>query len=1132
MSDVAEREEGNGTEELEELTDVDLVQDLRTTETKGSSMQALRKTLSIFSDMPFNPNVDGMDGTPEERQWAFAMQRQLQLEKDTITSAIDRWRGGMESLKKTGIDGAMAQGSVSALMWEWHEALVPKIKEEIRLANEAEHHPSYRSHEENERCIYGPFLQYISAEKLSAVAILTILASISTKARKAPPKLGNIVTDVGEAVHDESLAESIKHGSSKVWHGLSQADRQGKLQNLIRRRLPKDSLVKLVGKTTDTNQQCRNVGHIGEWSPLIKARVGAVLCTHLFAVAKIGITRWETSPDDPKASIRVIEAQPVFLHTCKFEKGKRLGVVRMCDAMHEMLNKAPVDGVIAKHLPMVVEPALWTGYREGGFFNYKVPVVRISAKDPQLRRYAKTAAENGDMKQVFAGLDILGRTPWNINRNVFDVMVEAWNTGEAVANLSPENPHFDFPPEPSPDEDRKIHLRWAREVKDLKNHKAGLHGQRSFQNLQLEVARAYLKETFYFPHNLDFRGRAYPIPPFLNHMGADNCRGLLQFGKGKELGFVGLTWLKVHLANVFGYDKASFEERKAFTENHISDVRESVMNPLKGNRWWLKAEDPWQCLAACFELKGALDAPNPEKFVSYLPIHQDGTCNGLQHYAALGGDILGAKQVNLEPGDRPSDIYTAVAEMVKVEVADEASKGNEAAQILDGKLTRKVVKQTVMTNVYGVTFTGAKAQVRNVLEDLIPDMPNTDKMNHDVTSRYVAKKIFKALSTIFNGAHDIQYWLGDCAARITDSLAPEQLVWLERRAAGELDQTKYKLKPTSSKMHEAEKTAFTTSVIWTSPLKMPVVQPYRTSPVRHIMTNLQKISISKISPTDPVSKRKQLQAFPPNFIHSLDATHMLLSALKCDELGLSFAAVHDSFWTHAADVDVMNQVIRDAFIRMHSEDIIGRLSAEFAARYKGHWYLASVNNNTPIARKIISFRRRMPQKDRTSATSNKTKFLELLREKKRFDLLASDDPKLRAEGEAMVTPGSMFLEMTNQNDLESVAEVEDVGLGQKRTSKRAAKLQTNEQIEVGDLDNATAVKNVVGDQAVFPGAESVSVDDMEDEPDEEALLEAAKEGKTKTKKKYPAKCRVWLPLTFPPVPKKVRNLVNVVEIQS
>lgn len=73
---------------------------------------------------------------------------------------------------------------------------------------------------------------------------------------------------------------------------------------------------------------------------------------------------------------------------------------------------------------------------------------------------------------------------------------------------------------------------------------------------------------------------------------------------------------------------------------------DSADRPLSGQRWWLKADDPWQCLAACFELTSALRSPNPEQYVSHLPIHQDGSCNGLQHYAAMGGDVLGAQKVS------------------------------------------------------------------------------------------------------------------------------------------------------------------------------------------------------------------------------------------------------------------------------------------------------------------------------------------------------------------------------------------------------------------------------------------------------------------------------------------------------
>lgn len=42
-----------------------------------------------------------------------------------------------------------------------------------------------------------------------------------------------------------------------------------------------------------------------------------------------------------------------------------------------------------------------------------------------------------------------------------------------------------------------------------------------------------------------------------------------------------------------------------------------------------------------------------EKYVCHLPVHMDGSCNGLQHYAALGRDTEGAKAVNLAPADAP-----------------------------------------------------------------------------------------------------------------------------------------------------------------------------------------------------------------------------------------------------------------------------------------------------------------------------------------------------------------------------------------------------------------------------------------------------------------------------------------------
>lgn len=53
---------------------------------------------------------------------------------------------------------------------------------------------------------------------------------------------------------------------------------------------------------------------------------------------------------------------------------------------------------------------------------------------------------------------------------------------------------------------------------------------------------------------------------------------------------------------------------------------------------------------------------------------------------------------------------------------------------------------------------------------------------------------------------------------------------------------------------------------------------------------------------------KQKNAFPPNFIHSLDSSHMMLTSLFCEREGITFVSVHDCFWTHPNSVDTMNKV--------------------------------------------------------------------------------------------------------------------------------------------------------------------------------------------------------------------------------
>ena len=1089
------------------------IPEVRPVEVRGLGLDALRRSLSLFSDREWSQG---------EQDRERNLLRQHTLERDTFTSALDRWREENLHQKKMGITASLKNSSIGSLMWEWHEALVPLIREEVEKANEAEA-KSPKTAADKERCFYGPFLQYLPPEKLSAVTILSCMTVLSTQALlDVGTKLGPLVMRIGEAIQDESIAEVIKLKQASMRTGPKQPDRLAKLRAFIKRRNPRSSYAKLLGLDQNVAQTSENL----QWSKPIKARVGTILLWHLIDLAKIDVV--STVPGSHEV---VKERQPVFYHTFQFGGGKRIGLLRFNRAMASKMSKEPVKSLLSKHLPMVVEPKPWTDFRDGGFLDHSVPVVRIRNMDLG-RRYAITASANGDMAHLFAGLDVLGKTPWQINRPVLEAMIEAWNTGQAIAKIPPEDPAPELPPEPPPSSDLRTRAKWLRQVKAIEDWKSGQRSNRCFQNFQLEIARSYIDETFYFPHNVDFRGRAYPMSPFFNHMGADNVRGLIRFAQGKKLGPAGLSWLKIHLANLYGYDKASFRERHDFTMEHLADIYDSANSPMHGKKWWLKAEDPWQCLGACIELKNALESPDPHEFVSHLPVHQDGTCNGLQHYAALGGDSLGAKQVNLEPGDRPSDIYTTVAEIVKAEVANDAAHGVGYGQILEGKVTRKVVKQTVMTNVYGVTFLGAKRQVRRQLEDMFAasPSPSPDSETIDAASLYIAKKIFKALSSMFNGAHDIQYWLGDCASRITQSLSPEQV---ETITLGKAESTKTSQfqRPPSVRKATSGPTAFKTPVIWTNPLRMPVVQPYRNTNTKYVPTNLQSISLQCPTSADPVSKRKQLQGFPPNFIHSLDASHMVLTALKSKEMGLTFASVHDSFWTHACDVDIMNRIIRDSFVRMHSEDIIGRLAAEFAIRYKGHMYLASIKERSTLGLKIRKWRQQVPAQQRSSG--NKLKLEELILEKRRQDLLSSSDAEKRAEGAAMVTPAQLYESTADKTEFVPESDLEGTGLGE-LPSARTTKLQANQQLEVGDLHNAEQLFEPRSDE---PSENSLTFSEPPyDEQPASPIAEGAdpvESGQTGTsssssspatgKKRSSERERIkfWLPMSFPPVPKKV-----------
>lgn len=1117
---------------------------LRAMEQKGLGLETLQKSLSIFDGASGIEYPHEHPGSQEEKDRIFQVLRQERLEEDAVDAALERWRVENEKMQKMGINSSLHTKPLEALMYKWYTDLEPLLAKELEEvkgalddARELALRPteSGRGHAATEaRVLYGPYIGSFTSQKLAAHTIMTILTMIGTgEARRGHTVTNMIFRLCSDLENWDSMQTLQKKAKDAERTRISDVRKKAladlsKTANRFASAVENSSKPSKSSKSANlTEQHHSDVLRQTEWPTTVKARVGAMLLEKLMEVAKIEIPNANQQPGEGPTLL-----QPAFAHVVDLSGGQRVGLVKANATLLEKMRKEPVRGTLGTRLPMVAEPKPWTGYKEGGFYRYPMPFMRTAGDDLQ-RAYGMAAANRGDLEQVFRGLDVLGKTPWRINREVFDVAVQVWNTGEAFAKIPAESPEVPLPPEPPADASKEERRKWRSEVKAVEDKLNGYHSNRCFQNFQLEVARAYRDEVFYYPHNIDFRGRAYPIPALLNHIGADMGRGLMKFGVGKELGIVGLSWLKIHVANVYGFDKASLKEREEWTMEHLDDIYDSAVNPLGGRQWWKKAEDPWQCLASCFELRAALDSPDPTRFVSHIPVHQDGTCNGLQHYAALGGDRSGAAQVNLEPGDRPADIYTGVKELVQASIAKDAAEGNVYGQFLVDRITRKVVKQTVMTNVYGVTFIGAIEQVQKQLVALYEDVELPDGVaSLKQCAVYIARKIFNALGTMFTGAQDIQYWLGEAANRICTAFTMEQIQKIED-VLDDVERVEPGYRKVGRKMchkggHKAaaikDASHFKSVVTWTTPLKLPVVQPYRAIQSQNVTTSLQNVAITSPNSWDPVSRRKQLQAFPPNFIHSLDATHMFLSAIMCHEQGLTFASVHDCFWTHASDVPTMNLVLRDAFVQMHSEDIIGRLAEEFKARYAGSLYLATVDAKSEVGKKIAEYRKlskkssKKVESKKVAKTGRNDTIDELLREKERQKLLKSDNPNERQQGLAMTTPGSIFESYADPAAFLPLDDITETVLGHVDEAA-ARKRDTSTTVSTAPVTDRDVDHTEQPQHANLKMAEAAN--DAATEAEHSEHDNPLPGGAPNTKKKQRVKkLKLWLPLTFPPVPKK------------
>ncbi|NXI58912.1 RPOM protein, partial [Chloroceryle aenea] len=592
---------------------------------------------------------------------------------------------------------------------------------------------------------------------------------------------------------------------------------------------------------------------------------------------------------NPRLEPRMI---PVLYHIYSFRSSWQVGLIKPHPIFSQLVSDAAETLLTfnSSAIPMLCPPVPWTSPHFGAFL----------LNDTRLMRFMDGAVQHQllleqcppvNLHPVLDALNQLGNCAWKINQPVLDIIISIFNDkGNEKLDIPP--PVSEAPkPSATPGNSSAWNKSQKHELLLCKKKASEMHSLRMDALYKLSIANYIRDKVFWFPHNMDFRGRTYPCPPYFNHLGNDVTRAILLFAEGRPLGPKGLDWLKIHLVNLTGLKKNSaLQERLDYANEIMEDILDSADQPLTGRKWWMNTDEPWQALACCMEIAKASRSPDPAAYISHFPVHQDGSCNGLQHYAALGRDLIGAISVNLMPCNVPQDVYSVVAQQVEEFRKKDAEKGVKIAQVLEGFVSRKVVKQTVMTVVYGVTRYGGRLQMEKRLKE-IDEFPEEYLWE---ASHYLVKQVFNGIKEMFSATRDIQHWLTESAKLIAQS-----------------GQT----------------------VEWVTPLGLPIVQPYYRSRSTVLNCGMQHLSVKSFSGNQKPDTMKQKNAFPPNFIHSLDSTHMMLTALHCLRQGLTFVSVHDCYWTHALTVDVMNQICRQQFVALHSEKILQDLSKFMLEKY-------------------------------------------------------------------------------------------------------------------------------------------------------------------------------------------------------
>lgn len=620
-------------------------------------------------------------------------------------------------------------------------------------------------------------------------------------------------------------------------------------------------------------------------------------------------------------------------------KPEQVGAKRLlCIHMTEWMKKAwekNTDKMVSNavtYLPMVIPPAHWTTPYDGGYYGASrlhTQLIRLKNGNTEHCQRLVSTLQRVDLSKIYGALNAMQDTAFHINPFILDVMVQITARGGDFGGIPRLEPLDTLPelPETATEQELKDHKKKLTAI--YKAETARKSKALKFL-MTLAVAKKFKdQENIYFPWNIDYRGRCYPIPTTLSPQGDDISKSLLLFSEGTPIKEGDWKWMAIHGANIAGHDKVPFAERQQWVIDHTEDIIKAAQDPL-GYTWWYeesKNDYPMEFLSFCNEWKNLQEYKAAhgcyEGFMSNLPLAFDGTCSGLQHFSALLRDEIGGFAVNLVPSPKVQDIYSIVAEKVNKVLMEDAVSGtgdgfkrdkktgavlkdtegkpmmkygtqtlaqnwmvfNRAKFGQDG-ITRKVCKRSVMTLAYGSKQYGFK---ENLLEDIIKPYTQAHPENNPFLAPtqaavYMASLIWDAVGT-------------------TVVKAVEGMKWL---------QTVSKLVCKSGEC-----------VTWFTPNGLPVQQMYLKDSSKKFQMRFGggRVWLYTYNTTDEVDSRAQANGISPNFIHSMDATHLQRVVVAEKELGNNnFMMIHDSFGTDAAHAGELYRTIRTEFVKLYEDN--------------------------------------------------------------------------------------------------------------------------------------------------------------------------------------------------------------------